>query len=307
MDWTAKQIPDQSGRIAVVTGATSGLGLATAVELARSGAQVVLTARSAGRGEAALARLREQVPGAAAEVAELDLTRLESVRSFAAAAAERHSRLDLLVNNAGVMATPEGRTADGFELQIGTNHLGHFALTALLLPLLLAVPGSRVVTVSSNGHRLGRVALDDLNWERRRYHRWPAYFQSKLANLLFAFELSRRLERAGAGTSSLAAHPGLSQSELSRSYPGLVGRAQSLLMRATTPLFGQSSERGALPQLRAATDPDLPGGSYLGPGGRGEVRGAPVLVGCSARARDEKTAARLWDLSAELTGVAPEM
>jgi NAD(P)-dependent dehydrogenase (short-subunit alcohol dehydrogenase family) len=305
MGWTVEDMPDQGGRTAVVTGATSGLGLATAVGLARRGAHVVLTARDAGRGEAALGRLRSAVPAASAEVGELDLARLGSVLAFAERTADRHQRLDLLVNNAGVMATPLGRTADGFELQIGTNHLGHFALTARLLPLLLAVPGSRVVTVSSSGHRAGRIALDDLNWERRPYRRWPAYFQSKLANLLFAFELSRRLQRAGAGTESFAAHPGLSRSELSRSYPGLVGRVQSLFMRATTPLMAQSSENGARPQLRAATDPGLPGGSYLGPDGRGEVRGAPVLVGSSARSRDEQTAAALWTRSAELTGTEP--
>jgi len=302
MGWTVEDMPDQTGRVAVVTGATSGLGLATAVELARKGARVVLTARSPGKGEAALARLRGQLPGAAAEVAELDLTRLDSVRSFAGSMADRHPRLDLLVNNAGVMATPLERTADGFELQIGTNHLGHFALTARLLPLLLDSPGSRVVTVSSNGHRAGHIALDDLNWERRAYHRWPAYFQSKLANLLFAFELSRRLQRAGAATESLAAHPGLSRSELSRSYPGLIGRVQSAIMRATIPLMGsQSSEQGALPQLRAATDPTLAGGTYLGPGGPAEIRGLPVVVRAKATAYDEVLAGRLWELSEELT------
>jgi len=305
MSWTAADIPDQSGRTAVVTGATSGLGLATATELARRGAHVVLTARGGGRGERALAHLRAAVPAASAEVAELDLTRLESVRSFAARAADRYPELDLLVNNAGVMATPLERTADGFELQTGTNHLGHFALTGRLLPLLLAAPAARVVTVSSSGHRPGRIVLDDLNWQRRPYRRWPAYFQSKLANLLFALELQRRLAAAGARAESLAAHPGLARTELTRSYPGLVGRVQSALMRATVPLFGQSAEQGALPLLRAATDPTVPGGSYLGPGGPGEARGLPVVVKAAPAAYDEDLAGKLWNLSAELTGVAP--
>ena len=301
MAWTAQDIPDQSGRVAVVTGATSGLGTETAIELARRGAHVVLTARAAAKGEAALARLRAEVPGASAEVAELDLTRLASVREFADRMAERLPRLDLLVNNAGVMATPYERTADGFELQIGTNHLGHVALTARLLPLLLDVPGSRVVTVSSSGHRIGRIDLADLNWERRRYHRWPAYAQSKLANLLFAFELDRRLRRAGAGTASLAAHPGVSRSNLGRGHTGLLSRVQSVAMSATEFLI-QSARQGALPQLRAATDPDLPGGTYVGPGGRAEMRGLPVVVKAKRAAYDEELAGRLWDLSEELTG-----
>ncbi len=277
MGWTAADIPDQSDRVAVVTGATSGLGLETAVELARRGAHVVLTARNPAKGDAALARVRAAVPGASAEVAELDLTRLASVRDFTDRAAQRLPRLDLLVNNAGVMATPFERTADGFELQIGTNHLGHVALTARLLPLLLDTPGSRVVTVSSIGHRAGRIDLADLNWERRTYRRWPAYFASKLANLLFAFELDRRLLRSGAATASLAAHPGGARTHLGRGHGGVVGRVQSVLFPLGD-LLMQPAALGALPQLRAATDPDLGGGTYLGPGGPGEVRGLPVIV-----------------------------
>ena len=301
MGWTEQDIPDQSGRVAVVTGATSGLGLVTAVELARRGAHVVLTARDTARGEAALDRVRAAAPGASAEVGALDLTRLASVREFAAAVADRHPRLDLLVNNAGVMATEAGRTADGFELQTGTNHLGHVALTSALLPPLLGTPGSRVVTVSSLGHRAGRVDLADLNWERRRYRRWPAYFQSKLANLLFAFELDRRLRAAGAPTASLAAHPGGSRTHLGLGHGGVLGRLQTVLFPATQWLM-QPAEQGALPQLRAATDPALGGGTYVGPGGPAEVRGLPVVVRARATAYDEALAARLWDLSAELTG-----
>jgi NAD(P)-dependent dehydrogenase (short-subunit alcohol dehydrogenase family) len=299
--WTAQDVPDQTGRVAVVTGATSGLGLVTAVELGRAGAHVVLTARNAAKGEAALAQVREARPGASAELAELDLTRLASVREFAHRTAERHPRLDLLINNAGVMATHAARTEDGFELQIGTNHLGHFALTARLLPLLLDVPGSRVVTVASQGHRLGHVDLADLNWERRRYLRWPAYFQSKLANLLFAFELDRRLRRTGAGTASLAAHPGVSRTHLGHGHAGLMSRLQSAGMSLTAGLV-QPAEQGALPQLRAATDPSLESGTYLGPSGPGQLRGLPVVVRASRTAYDETLAAGLWDLSGELTG-----
>ena len=301
MGWTERDIPDQGGRVAVVTGATSGLGLETAVGLASAGAHVVLTARSPARGQAALDRLRAEVPEATAEVAELDLTRLASVRAFADRLADRHPRLDLLVNNAGVMATPLERTADGFELQIGTNHLGHAALTARLLPLLLDVPGSRVVTVSSIGHRAGRIDLADLNWERRTYRRWPAYFASKLANLLFAVELDRRLRAAGAATASLAAHPGGARTHLGRGHGGVAGRLQSVLFPAADFLM-QPADRGALPQLRAATDPDLAGGTYLGPDGPGEVRGLPVVVRAKPAAYDEALAARLWDLTGMLTG-----
>lgn len=300
MSWTAKDIPDQDSRVAIVTGATSGLGLETATELARRGARVVLTARSAAKGEAALARLRDLVPDATAEVAELDLTRLASVRDFADRTAQRLPRLDLLVNNAGVMATPFERTADGFELQIGTNHLGHVALTARLLPLLIDRPGSRVVTVSSVGHRAGRIDLADLNWERRTYRRWPAYFASKLANLLFAFELDRRLRGSGAATASLAAHPGGSRTHLGRGHGGAVGRLQSVLFPVTD-LLMQPAAMGALPQLRAATDPGLSGGTYVGPRGPGEVRGLPVEVRASRTAYEEGLAALLWDRSAELT------
>ena len=299
--WTAADIPDQHGRLAVVTGGTSGLGLETAVALAGHGARVVLTARDAGRGRAALAAVRERVPDADVEVGELDLARLDSVRAFAATL----DRLDLLVNNAGVMFMPAGRTADGFETTFGTNHLGHFALTGLLLPLLGRAAGSRVVTVASTGHRPGRIVLDDLNWERRRYRRYQAYFQSKLANVLFALELDRRLERAGAPTESLAAHPGAVRSNLGHGSPGVVGRLTGAAITAAGPFLLQGAARGALPQLRAATDPALPPGAYVGPDGAGERTGWPIVVATSERARDEDLAARLWERSIELTGVDP--
>ncbi len=301
MGWTPDDIPDQSGRLAVVTGATSGLGLETAVALAAHGARVVLTARHPGRGEAALATVRRRVPAADVGIGTLDLTSLRSIRAFAGTL----DRLDLLVANAGVMFAPRGRTADGFETQLGTTHLGHFALPGLLLPLLRRNTGSRVVTVSSVAHRPGRIDLDDLNWERRRYDRFRAYFQSKLANLLFAFELDRRLGRAGAPTESLAAHPGGVRSNLGHGYRGPVGRLQALAITVTGPFLFQGPAQGALPQLRAATDPTLPSASYLGPDGPGERSGSPVAVRASDRALDEDLAARLWAASIELTGVDP--
>jgi NAD(P)-dependent dehydrogenase (short-subunit alcohol dehydrogenase family) len=299
MGWTPDDIPAQDGRVAVVTGGTSGLGLETAVALAGHGARVVLTARSAERGRAALATIRSRVPDASVSVGPLDLASLDSVRAFAGAL----DRVDLLVNNAGVMFAPRGRTADGFETQLGTNHLGHFALTGLLLPLL--GPGSRVVTVSSVAHRPGRVDLADLNWERRRYDRFRAYFQSKLANLLFAFELDRRLGRAGVPAESLAAHPGAVRSNLGHGYGGPLGRLQGLAITVAGPVLFQGPADGVLPQLRAATDPALPSGSYLGPGGPGERSGPPVVVRASDRALDEDLAAALWTRSVELTGVDP--
>ncbi len=212
-DWTAAEIPDQSGRVAVVTGANSGLGLCTARELARAGAQVVMACRDMSRGDQAAADVRSAVPDAQAEVMRLDLADLSSVRDFVAAVGERHAEIDLLINNAGVMGIPRKQTVDGFEMQIGTNHLGHFALTGLLLERLLAAPQPRVVTVSSVAHRIGRISFDDLNGERR-YFRWSAYGQSKLANLIFAYELQRRADAAGVGLKSMAAHPGYSATHL---------------------------------------------------------------------------------------------
>ncbi|MGY1700159.1 oxidoreductase [Geodermatophilus sp. SYSU D00766] len=280
-------IPSQAGRTAVVTGATSGLGLATARALAGAGARVVLAVRDVARGEAAAAGLPGEV-----EARRLDLADLASVREFAAG---WRGPLDLLVNNAGIMMVPEGRTADGFELQFGTNHLGHFALTVQLLPHVT----DRVVTVSSTAHRVGSIDLTDLNWERRGYSPERAYGQSKLANLLFTLELQRRLTAAGSPVRAMAAHPGWSATNLQ----GRTGnRVKHAVMALGNRVIAQSAARGALPTLFVATA-DLPGGSYAGPDGAFEVRGEPTLVGRTRAASDPDLAARLWAASAELTGV----
>jgi NAD(P)-dependent dehydrogenase (short-subunit alcohol dehydrogenase family) len=304
--WTAADIPDQSGRVAVVTGANSGLGRITSRELARAGAHVVMTARDAERGEEALEAVRADVADAQVELASLDLADLSSVRDFARRFADSHEGLDILVNNAGVMALPRRETADGFEMQFGTNHLGHFALTGLLLERLLARPEPRVVTISSGAHRMGKIDFDDLQGERR-YRRWGAYGQSKLANLLFARELQRRAEEAGSPLRSVAAHPGYAatnlQSAASRTDKGLVSRVGGAVMAVSNRVLAQSDEMGALPLLYAATVPDVPGGGYVGPDRMFEQRGHPTLVGSSKEGQDMDTARRLWEVSEELTGV----
>jgi NAD(P)-dependent dehydrogenase (short-subunit alcohol dehydrogenase family) len=294
MAWSTADIPDQSGRRVIVTGANSGLGLIAARELARRGASVVMACRNMEKGEAALAQVR--AAGGDAELAPLDLGSLASVRAFAAT---QERPVDLLMCNAGVMAPPRSETADGFELQLGTNHLGHFALTGLLLDRLKAAQAPRVVSISSNGHRMGRIDFDDLQ-SRRRYRRWRAYGQSKLANLLFMRELDRRARAAGLPLTSVAAHPGYTATNLQFAAPPLVDR---LVMRAGNLVLAQSAEQGTLPPLYAATVPDLPGGSYVGPDGPGEWRGNPRLVGMSRRAQDAETARRLWEASESLTGV----
>jgi len=280
-------LPSQEGRVFIITGANSGIGLPTARALGKAGAHVVLAVRDVAKGETAAA----SVPGDR-EVRHLDLADLASVRTFAEA---WQGDIDVLINNAGVMRTPERRTVDGFELQVGTNHLGHFALTNLLLPQLT----DRVVTVSSSAHRGGSISLDDLNWQRRRYQRSGAYQQSKLANLLFTLELERRLTAANSPVRALAAHPGYAATNLQfRSERGLEDRVMGLTNR----LFAQSDEAGAWPTLFAASQ-DLPGGSYVGPDGFAEQRGHPTLVGRTAAASDVEMAKRLWALSEELTGV----
>jgi NAD(P)-dependent dehydrogenase (short-subunit alcohol dehydrogenase family) len=295
--WTARDVPDQRGRTAIVTGANSGLGRVVARELARAGAQVVLACRDTRRGEAAAAQIVASAPGAEVEVAALDLASLDSVRAFSQRFGDR--RLDLLVNNAGVMAPPHRRTADGFELQLGTNHLGHFALTGRLFPLLRDRARARVVTVSSGVHHGGSIDFDDLQGERR-YSRWGAYAQSKLANLLFALELDRRLRSGGLALISAAAHPGYAATNLQLTGPPPYER---IFMRVGNLLFAQSAEKGALPILFAATAPGLEGGSYVGPDGLMEGRGHPRLVSPSQGAREEATARRLWEVSEGLTGV----
>jgi NAD(P)-dependent dehydrogenase (short-subunit alcohol dehydrogenase family) len=299
--WTASDVPDQSGRTAVVTGANSGLGFITALELARHGARVVMTARDPARGADALRRLRADVPDADVELRALDLADLASVRGFATELGASYPTLDLLINNAGVMAIPRRETVDGFEMQFGTNHLGHFALTGLLLPTLVDVRGARIVTVSSNAHKTGRIRFDDLQ-RSQSYSRWPAYSQSKLANLLFAFELQRRLSAIDAPAISLAAHPGTASTNLVA--PGAEGnRLKERVMRLGVRIIGQSEEQGALPQLYAATAPDVHGGEYYGPSGIGESRGHPKLVTSTSMSRDPELAARLWSISQDLTGV----
>jgi NAD(P)-dependent dehydrogenase (short-subunit alcohol dehydrogenase family) len=296
--WTAADVPGQSGRIAVVTGANSGIGFEAAAVLARRGAHTVLACRDAGKAEDAVARLSAAVPEASVSVVRLDLASLASVRAAADQILAAHDRIDLLINNAGLMWPPYGKTTDGFELQFGTNHLGHFALTGLVLEAMLPVPGSRVVTVSSSGHRAGRINFADLQSERR-YGRMAAYAQSKLANLMFTYELQRRMHAAGAPTAALAAHPGVAFTELTRSLPGVI--------KATYPaiggLFTQSAAMGALPTLRAATDPAAAGGEYYGPGGLGQAKGYPVRVSSNAKSRDQAAQQRLWAESVRLTGV----
>jgi NAD(P)-dependent dehydrogenase (short-subunit alcohol dehydrogenase family) len=298
--WTADDVPEQTGRTAVVTGANTGLGYETALVLARGGARVVLAVRDVEKGEAAAARIALAAPGAEVAVQRLDLTSLASVREAAAELHESLPRLDLLINNAGVMYTPRSTTADGFELQFGTNHLGHFALTGLLLDRLLATPDSRVVTVSSVAHRIrAAIHFDDLQWERG-YDRVAAYGQAKLANLMFTYELQRRLAAAHASTIAVAAHPGISDTELMRNMP----RVLRVLSGFVVPLIAQQPDRGALPTLRAATDPAVEGGQFYGPSGVGETRGLPELVTSNAASHDAAVQRRLWSVSEDLTGVA---
>ncbi|MGV9677055.1 oxidoreductase [Nocardia sp. NPDC003482] len=285
--FSVSDIPSQAGRTIVVTGANSGIGRAAARALAAKDARVVLAVRDPDKGRAAAAEM-----GGRTEVRRLDLADLDSVRTFAA---ELTEPVDVLINNAGVMFPPLTRTRDGFELQFGTNHLGHFALTNLLLPRIRG----RVVTVSSNGHRAGSIDFDDLNWERRTYRPMGAYAQSKLANLLFTAELQRRLEEAGSPVIATAAHPGVAATNLVR-FDGR--RVRYLVGKAIAGLLAQSDADGALPTLFAAVA-EVPGNSYAGPSGFLEGRGAPKLVGRSDRARDAETARRLWEVSAELTGV----
>lgn len=302
--WSPADMPDLTGRRAVVTGANSGIGFHTALGLARAGMHVVMTARDHDRGKSAVERARALCPGGDVRLALLDLADLASVRAFAESL---DGALDVLVNNAGVMATPQRTTADGFELQLGTNHLGHFALTGLLLPRLLEAGSedspSRVVTVTSGLHRMGRLRRDDLMHEHG-YQRWSAYGQSKLANLLFALELQRRADRAGLPLLSLAAHPGYASTNLQSAGPRMEGRG--LAARATRVLnavLAQSAEAGAWPTLRAATDPGAPPGALFGPHGWGGWRGAPVPETPAGHARRADDAAWLWDRSVELTGV----
>ncbi|MFG2497118.1 oxidoreductase [Streptomyces sp. NPDC048441] len=308
--WTASDIPDQSGRTAVVTGANSGIGYVTARELARRGARVILACRSGERGTRALERLRTEVPGAEAEFRRLDLGDLDSVREFAASydsddSDERGDGLDLLINNAGVMALPYRQTADGFETQFGVNHLGHFALTGLLLPRLLRTPGARVVTVSSGLHALANIDIGDLNSERN-YRRWIAYGRSKTANLLFIHELARRLAAAGSDVVAAAAHPGYAETNLQSAGPKMEGRkAVERVVSIGNRILAQPATAGALPTLYAATAPGIRPDSFTGPRFLG-WQGSPAKSWRAKWTRDDTAGERLWEASEGLTKISPD-
>lgn len=301
--WTADDVPDQRGRTALITGANSGIGFEAARGLASKGARVVLACRSEARGLDAIERLREHQPDAIVELRSLDLGSLASVQAFAESFCADHAQLHLLVNNAGIMAPPRRTTEDGFEQQLGVNHLGHFALTGRLFDLLTTTPGARIVSLSSNAHKTGKMNFDDLMGEGS-YNRWERYSQSKLANLLFTHELQRRMEAAGHTMIAVAAHPGWTSTNLLNAGPigsseGFVARLGALGMG-----LGQKAHMGALPTLYAATHPDVQGSDYIGPHGFAEMWGWPVKVESTSLARDPEAAARLWSVSETLTGVA---
>ncbi len=300
--WSTKDIPSQAGRLAIVTGATGGLGYQTALELARAGGETIVAGRNPEKGRAAVERIQAAVPAETVRFELLDLASLDSVAGFAGRFLGEGRPIDILVNNAGVMAIPERRvTADGFEMQFGTNHLGHFALTAQLLPLLRAAGSPRVVQVSSGAHRMGKINFNDLQAETS-YRPWRAYSQSKLANLLLALELHRRSAANSWGIHSTAAHPGFAKTDLQTSGPGTRGWF-AIVNRLGAPLVSQSAAQGALPTLYAAIAPAAVSGEYYGPSGIGEMRGAPKVASISGRARDRVAAARLWEVSEQLTGV----
>ena len=300
--WTVEQIPSQAGKTVLVTGANSGIGYQAALELARHGAHVMLGCRNEAKGRAALERLLCEAPGATADVVQLDMASMASIRAFAAAFIGRGLALDLLINNAGVMALPKRElTEDGFERQFGTNHLGHFTLTGLLLLALLAAPAPRVVTVASLAHRTGKIDFDNLQRERG-YEGWDAYNASKLANILFAKELDRRARAAHSRLISLAVHPGVSTTSIFENGPGTMN-LKAIMVKLLAPVMMQNDEAGALPTLYAATSPNAQGGDYIGPDGFGELKGSPVVVQPRPQALDTAVGERLWAVSEELTGV----
>ena len=301
--WTPAEIPDLTGKTAIITGGNSGVGFETAVELARHGATTIIASRSTSRGEAALARIKESDPHSDCRLMHLDLADLSSIDAFAERFKSEYVALDLLINNAGIMATPYRMTKDGFESQFGTNHLGHFALTAKLMPAITASQSSRVVNVSSIGHRSGDIDFNELLLSRSNYKRWRAYYRSKLANLLFTYEMHRRLEKARIeNIASLAAHPGVARTNLAQGM-GFIGT----LLKPIAFLFVQSAQMGALPILRAATDPDAQGGRYYGPDKPHERSGYPVVVSSTPESHDEDIARLLWERSEELTGTRFEI
>jgi NAD(P)-dependent dehydrogenase (short-subunit alcohol dehydrogenase family) len=291
--WTEDDIPDQTGQVTIVTGANSGIGWETARALAQRGATVIMACRNLQKANPAYDQIKAFNPAGNVVVMWLDLADLDSVRAFNAAFRDSYDRLDVLINNAGVMNPPYGKTAQGFEQQFGINHLGHFALTGLLLDLLNATPEARIVTVSSGGHRFGAINFDDLNAERN-YSPQRAYADSKLANLLFTYELQRRLTAAGQATLALAAHPGWTVTNLQQ---------HTRYLQLLNPIIAQTTDMGALPILYAATATEVRGGDYVGPGGFMELRGYPRKVKSSVRSHDEATARRLWSISEHLTQV----
>jgi len=301
--WTQKDIPDLNGKVVVVTGGNSGIGYEAGLALAGKNAHVILAVRGIEKGEEAAHKIRKQYPHSQVTVAALNLADLKSVRSFVETFMTQHDRLDILINNAGVMALPYRRTVDGFEMQFGTNHLGHFALTGLLLPALKMAANARVVTVSSFVHVSGNIHFDDLQWEKK-YDRWGAYAQSKLANLLFAYELQRRLAAADRDVISVGCHPGYASTNLQAAGPQMEGSMLSLWMaQVGNLLFAQSQRMGALPTLFAAVAPQVNGCDYIGPTGMGGTRGYPDKVKSNHKSYDEALAKRLWTVSEELTGV----
>jgi NAD(P)-dependent dehydrogenase (short-subunit alcohol dehydrogenase family) len=292
--WDSQDIPDQEDRIAVVTGASSGIGYETARVLAEKKATVIIAVRNLQKGKAAADQILEQHPNADVKLMELDLANLESVRHFADEFKKNFNRLDLLINNAGVMIPPYSKTADGFELQFGTNHLGHFALTGLLFDLIMETPGSRIVNVSSGAHNYGDLNFDDLNWEKRSYKKMKAYADSKIANIYFTYELQKRAEKNGGTPLVTAAHPGWTATELQR---------HARLFRFLNNFLSQDITMGALPTLYAAVGPDVKGGDYYGPSGWREMRGYPKKVESNELSHNEEIAKKLWEISEELTAV----
>lgn len=293
--WSTADIPDQSGRVVIITGASSGIGLETAKAFAEKNAELMLAVRDADKGERAVRTILKQYPKAKVSVQLLDLAELKSVTDFAADFLANHDRLDLLINNAGIMMCPFAKTADGFEIQFGTNHLGHFALTGLLLPLLQQTNNSRVVNVSSLAHRGGKPDFSDLNWSQREYNTSQAYCDSKLANMVFTFTLVEKLSGLGNNPLVTAAHPGWTKTDLQR---------HALKYRLMGLLMAQNTAAGALPTLRAAVDPQAAPGDFFGPGGKQEMKGPPVKVEASEPCRDHKAAADLWELSEQMTGIS---
>jgi len=301
--WTTNDMPSLAGKIIIVTGANSGLGYETGKALVVKGAHVIMACRSTDKGESAANKIRDKVANAQLDVMKLDLANQSQIREFVAAFNDKYQTLHVLINNAGVMALPHRKTVDGFEMQFGTNHLGHFALTGLLLDTLLRTGGTRIVTVSSGAHTMGHFNFDDLQREKS-YSKWEAYGQSKLANLLFAYELQRKLTAAGKDTISVAAHPGYANTNLQSAGPQMAGSwFQEKLMALANKLFAQSQAQGALPTLYAATAPDVHGAEYFGPDGFNEMRGYPTRVESNEASHDEAVAQRLWQVSEELTGV----